>query len=94
LQSLLMINLRSCDDLYVRSEASIPLGHDCYDDTHSDDLEVSSNPSSPFASPLETSTPLDTSEDVSVIPDPSLPLAPLRGFEEGDDFEIDASLDG
>ena len=44
LQSLLKTDLRSCDDFDVRSEASIPLGDDFYDDTHSDDLEVSSDP--------------------------------------------------
>ena len=54
---------------------SIPLGHD--DDIYLDDLEVSSDPSSSFASPLETSTPLDASEDVTIIPNPSLPLAPF-----------------
>jgi len=77
LQSLLKTDLslgspipkvRSFDDSDVRSEASIPLEHDCYDDTHSNDLEVLSNPSSPFASSLETTTPLDTSKDVPIIP--------------------------
>jgi len=31
------------------SEVLIPLGHDFYDGTHSDDLEVSSDPSSLLA---------------------------------------------
>jgi len=88
------LEARSCDDFDVRSEASIHLGHDFYDDTHSDDLEVSSDPSSPFAytSPLETNTPLDTSEDVPIIPDLSLLLAPLGEFGGGDGFETDASF--
>ena len=68
--------VRSFDDSDVRSKASIPLRHDCYDDTHFDDLEVSSDPSLRFESPLKTSTPLDTSEDVPIIPDPSLPWLP------------------
>jgi len=93
LQSLLKIGLRPCDDFDVRSEASITLEHDCYDDTHYDDLDILSDPSSPFASLLETSTPLDTSEDVPIVPDPSFPLAPLGEREEGDGFETNASLD-
>lgn len=50
LQSLLKTDLRSYDDFDVRSEASIPLGHD--DDTHSDDLEVSSEASMPCSPSL------------------------------------------
>lgn len=91
----LTTELRSCNDYDVRSEVSIPLGYDCYDDTHSNDLEVSSDPLSSFvhASPLETSTSLDTSEDASIIPNPSHPLAPLGELNEGDSFETDASFD-
>jgi len=57
LQSLLKTNLslgfptpkaRSCDGLVVRSEASILLGHDYYDDIPYDDFDVSSH----FLSPL------------------------------------------
>jgi len=74
-------------------QISILLAHDFYHDTHSDDLEVSSDPSSPFAyaSPLETSTSLDTSEDVPIISDPSIALASLAEIEEGDGCETNAS---
>ena len=34
-----MPKVRSCDGFDVNSEASIPLGHDYYDDTPCDDLE-------------------------------------------------------
>ena len=73
----------------------ISLKDDFYDDTRSDDLEVSNDCSTPFAdtSPLGTSTYLDTSEDVSIIPEPSLPLASLGELEEGDRFDVDASFD-
>jgi len=91
LQSLLKTNLsldspipeaRSGEDFDVRSKASIHLGHDCYDDTYFDGLEVLSDPSSPFTPLLETSTSLDT----------SLPLAPLGELEDRDEFETDAYL--
>ena len=36
---------------------------------------------------------MDTSKDVLIIPDSSLPLAPLEELEECDEFETDASLD-
>ena len=92
LQSLLKTDGRSCEDFDIRSETPIPLARDCYDDTPSKDLGVSSDPLLPFASPLQTSTPLDTFEDVSVIPDRSFPLAPVGEFEDGDEFETDASF--
>ena len=80
LQNLLQTDLRlrspapkarSYDDFDVRNEPSIPLGNDCYDDKHSDDLQISSDPSSPFASSLETSTSLDTSKDCLLYTSPS-----------------------
>jgi len=40
---------RSCDAFDVRNETSIPLGHNFYDDTHCDELEKASDPSSPLA---------------------------------------------
>lgn len=83
-----MPEVRSFDDYDVRNEA---LGHDYYN-THFDDLEVSSDRSSPFTSPLKPSTSLDTFEDVLIIPDPSLPLALLGEIEEEYGFEIDASF--
>jgi len=81
--------------LKVSHEAAIPSGHDCYDDTHSNDLEVSSDPSSPFAyaSPLETSTSLGTSKDFPIIHNSSLRLALSGELEEGDGFETDGSID-
>ena len=71
----------------------IPLSHDCYDDTHCNDLKVLSDCSSPFASLLDTSTSLDTFEDVPIFPNPYLPLAPLGEFKEGDGFGTNASSD-
>ena len=64
-------------------------------DTPLCDFEVMNDISSPsfaYASPLETSTSLDTFDDVLIIPNPSLTFASLGEIEEGDGFETDASL--
>jgi len=86
---------RFYDDFDVRSEASIPLRYGFNDDTHCDDLKKASDPSSPLAvaPALEFSTCSDHSEGSLIIHDSSLPLAPLRELNKGEEFETDASSD-
>jgi len=71
------------------------LGHDYHDDTHCDDPEEVSDPSSPLAvaSSLEFCIISDHLEDSLTIHDSSLPLTPLGELEEGDELETDASSD-
>ena len=89
------LEVRFCDDLDVRSQAPIPLGHDFHDGAHCDDREEVSDPLSPLAvaSSLEFSTVSDTQEGSLTVHDSSLPLAPLGELEEGDGFETNASSD-
>jgi len=77
-------------------ESSYPLSSKSGVDTPLCDFEVKNDmfsPSFAYASPLETSTSLDTPEDVPIIPNPSFHLALLGELEEGDGFESDASSD-
>ena len=61
----------ACDGFDVRSETPIPLGHDYYNDTRSDDLKVSNDPLSPLAiaSSLEFSMINDHSEGSMIVHD-------------------------
>ena len=77
-------------------KSSHPLSSKSRVDTPLCDFEVKNDMCSPsfaYTFALETSTSLDTSKDVLIIRNPSLPLAPLGEFEERDEFETDASSD-
>jgi len=58
-----------------------------------DDLEVSSDPLSPLAGacPLDFSIIDNNPNDILIVHDSSLPLAPLEELEEGDRAETNAS---
>ena len=79
----------------MRSQTSIPLGHDFHDDTHCDDLKEASDLVSPLAvvPSIEFSTVSDIPEGGLTIHDSSLPFALLEELEERDTLEIDASSD-
>ena len=87
--------VRSCEDLDFKSETPIPLEHDFLYDTQLDNLEESSDPSSPLVvtPSLEFNIVNDNLEGSLIIHDLPLPLAPLGEPEEGDRFEIDTSFD-
>jgi len=72
----------------------IHLGHDYYDDTPPDDLEVSSEPSSPIivAPSLDFSIVRHHFERGLTIHDPFLSLAPLGELDKKDGFETNASF--
>ena len=77
-------------------ESSYPVRSKSQVDSLLCDFEVKNTislPSLAYACPLETSTSVDTSDDIPITPDLSLLLAPLGELKGGDRFEIDASSD-
>ena len=89
------LEITSCEDFDIRSEAAIPLGTDFLVDTHLDDLKWVSDPSSLLAivAFLECHTISDTLKGSSLVHDSSLPLASQGEVEEEDRFETDSSFD-
>ena len=85
--------IRSYEDFDVRSETSIPFGHNIHDDTHYDALKEASDPSSSLAvaPSLDFRIVSDNPNGSMIIPNSSLPLFSLGELKEGDILETDVS---